>query len=335
MSQRANPTSIGAFVLGGMALLVIGIFLFTGRGLFEHRPTYVMYFEGSVYGLQVGAPVVFRGVQIGSVKRIDLRYDNSRAQLVIPVTVESLPRRMLDVNGDFANEEALDPTELVSRGLRARLASQSLLTGLLYIELDFHPDKPLVYRAPSKRLPEIPTIPSPVQEFASKLEHIDIEGLLGDIAAIAATARQFVNSPDTERSLRSLGQTLARLESASSKLDQRLSPLFDKLEGSIDSVKTEMNRVGDAADKFAGIADQTGAPLEAVRAMASELQTTIATLNDLIAQGSPALHQAGQTMKELREAARALQELSDTLARQPDALLFGRQPASPRKEPQP
>ncbi|PAS96118.1 MAG: mammalian cell entry protein [Candidatus Dactylopiibacterium carminicum] len=333
MSQRANPTTIGIFVLGAMALLVAGIFLFTGHGLFQKRPTYVMYFEGSVYGLQVGAPVVFRGVQIGNVKRIDLRYDDTHSQLLIPVVVEGTSLRLLNSNGSDVGEDAPDPISLINRGLRARLASQSLLTGLLYIELDFYPDRPLVYRAPNKRLPEIPTIPSPVQEIAQKLEHLDIEELLGDISAIANTARQFINSPETEQTMRSMSRTLANLEALTASLDKRLGPTLDGLEDTVTSVKANMERVGDAADKFAGVADQAGAPLEAVRAMAEQMQRAVGTLDTLIAQGAPALHNTEQTLRELREAARALQELSDTLARQPDALLFGRQSA--RKEPQP
>ncbi|MBS1210658.1 MAG: mce related family protein [Proteobacteria bacterium] len=334
MSQRSNPTLIGAFVFGAMLLIVAGIFLFTGNNFLVKKPRYVLYFEGSVYGLQVGAPVVFRGVQIGSVQRIDLRYDSGRRQLVIPVTVEGLPKKLLDVNGQSAEEEAPDPTELISRGLRAQLATQSLLTGQLYIELDFHPDKPLVYRSPNKRLPEIPTIASPVQEIANKLQQIDVEGLINDVAAIASTARSFVRSPELAGSLKTLDATLNNLKSVSAKLDQRIEPLALNLDKTLSTVSRNMDGVGVAANKLAGVADQASAPLLSLKQAADELRTTTATLNELAGEGAPALYNASQTLKELKEAARALQELSDTLDRQPNSLLFGKKP-TPRQEPQP
>lgn len=334
MSQRSNPTLIGAFVFGAMILIVAGILLFTGSNFFVSKPRYVLYFEGSVYGLQVGAPVVFRGVQIGSVQRIDLRYDGGRRQLVIPVTVEGLPKKLLDVNGNTAEEEAPDPTELIDRGLRAQLATQSLLTGQLYIELDFHPDKPLVYRAPNKRLPEIPTIPSPVQEIANKLQQIDIEGLINDVAAIADTTRSFVRSPELANSLKNLDATLASFKSVSAKLDQRIDPLAQNLDKTLSTVSRNMDAVGASADKLAGFTDQTAAPLASLKQAADDLSKATATFSELASEGGPALHNASQTLKELKEAARALQDLSDTLDRQPNSLLFGRKP-TPRKEPTP
>lgn len=334
MSQRSNPTLIGAFVFGAMLLIVAGVFALTGTNYFVKKPRYVLYFDGSVYGLQIGAPVVFRGVQIGSVQRIDLRYDGGRRQLVIPVIVEGLPKQVLDTNDHRVDEETPDPTELIDRGLRARLATQSLLTGQLYIELDFFPDKPLIYRAPSKRLPEIPTIPSPGQELATKFQQIDIESLLNDIGAIAASARSFTNSPELAQSLKNVDATLKNLQSASTKLDRHIDPLAENLDRALGSVSRNMDNVGSAADKLAGVADQTAAPLASLKQTADELTRASASLNELASAGAPALHNANQTLKELKEAARALQDLSDTLERQPDSLFFGKK-TTPRQEPKP
>ena len=92
-----------------------------------------------------------------------------------------------------------------------------------------------------------------------------------------------------------------------------------------------MNRMGVASDELAAMSDKSSAPLASMKETADELRRTLVTLNQLVGDGGPALHNAGKTLGELREAARALQDLSDTLERQPDALLFGRKP-SPRKE---
>ncbi|MDO6386277.1 MlaD family protein [Uliginosibacterium sp. 31-12] len=332
MSQRSSPALIGAFVFGAMVLIVVGIFLFTGHDFFTRKPRYVMYFEGSVYGLQIGAPVVFRGVQIGSVQRIDLRYDAGHDQLVVPVVMEGIPRKVLDVDGDAADELLPNIDEMVNRGLRARLASQSMLTGQLYIDLDLLPDKPLVYRAPTKRLPEIPTVVSPVQEIAQKLQQVDLESLLKDMAAIVESARDFVRSPELRTSLAKVDASLGAMQGVSQQLEQRIGPLADKLDKSLDSIVLNMDKMGIASDGLASMSAQSAAPMESLTQAADELRRTAATLSELAGMGGPALHEAGQTLRELRGTAQSLQELSDTLERQPNALLFGRSPAA-RKEP--
>ncbi len=92
MNAKANKTLIGAFIIGALALAVAGIILFSSVGYFSQRPEYVMYFEGSVKGLYEGAPVVFRGVRIGSVKNISLHFDPDDASVRIPVQVQLDPQ---------------------------------------------------------------------------------------------------------------------------------------------------------------------------------------------------------------------------------------------------
>lgn len=334
MSQRSNPALIGGFVFGAMLLIVVCVFLLTGHDFFTKKSRYVLYFDGSVYGLQVGAPVVFRGVQIGSVQHIDLRYDPGRRQLVIPVIVEGAPGKLFDVNNQRTDDTPPSIAEMITRGLRARLAPQSVLTGQLYIELDFYTDKPLVYRSPNKALPEIPTIPSSVQEFANKLQQVDVEGLLNDLSAIASTTRSFVRSPELAESLRDLQTTLTNLKTLSARLDRRIDPLADNLDKTLASARHNLDAVGNAANKLGGVADEVKAPMESLKLAADELTRTAATLNELAGEGAPALYNANQTIKELRDTAHALQELSETLERQPDSLLFGKKTA-PRKEPTP
>ena len=330
MSQRSNPTLIGVFVFGAMLLILAGVLLLTGSSYFTQKTRYVMYFEGSVYGLQVGAPVVFRGVQIGSVQHIDLRYDAGSRQLVIPVVVEETPR-IRDLSDHSVQNVLPAPSDLVKQGLRAQLATQSLLTGQLYIELDFHPEREAIFRAPKEGLPEIPTIPSPVQEIANKLKQADLEGLINNIAEIADSTRNLVNSPELAESLRNLNVTIQHLKSLSTKFDERFDPMARNLDAAMSSVTHNMNAMGAAADKLSGAVDDSKAPMVSLRLMADELTRTAGTLNELAGEGAPALYNANQTLKELRETAHALQDLSDTLERQPNSLLFGKQP-SPLKE---
>ena len=105
MNAKANKTLIGAFIIGALALAVAGIILFSSVGYFSQRPEYVMYFEGSVKGLYEGAPVVFRGVRIGSVKNISLHFDPDDASVRIPVQVQLDPQTITGAQSRQAQEQ--------------------------------------------------------------------------------------------------------------------------------------------------------------------------------------------------------------------------------------
>src|SRR5262245_17503760 len=142
MGKRINPAVVGVFVLGAIGLLVVAIMVWGSGRLFERTFQFVCYFRGSVNGLTVGAPVKFRGVQIGAVTDIRLRYAQERGEPRIPVFIKVHP----DLVRELGATEAADLEryrELLTRGLRARLETQSLLTGVLYVNFDLEPESPL------------------------------------------------------------------------------------------------------------------------------------------------------------------------------------------------
>ncbi|MBW2268955.1 MAG: MCE family protein, partial [Deltaproteobacteria bacterium] len=130
MSKRANPAMTGAFVLGAVGLVIAGILIFGSGELLKTKYTYVMYFQGSVSGLAVGAPVEFRGVKVGDPKDLEIR---------IPVVVEFV-QGSLHRLGAEAQDSSANIARLVELGMRAQLQVQSLLTGQQMIALDIHED---------------------------------------------------------------------------------------------------------------------------------------------------------------------------------------------------
>ena len=160
MGKKANPAIVGAFVLGAVALAVLGVLVFGSGRWFRTTIDSVMYFPGSVDGLSNGAPVKFKGVDIGTVTNIQLVLTTGKKGPTarIPVYVRLDPSKIV-TTGDvqFPNDSVRE--ELINRGMRAQLQSQSLLTGLLFIQLDFFPDTPVTYvlKQPSDP-PEIPTL---------------------------------------------------------------------------------------------------------------------------------------------------------------------------------
>ena len=139
MAKPVSKTLIGAFVLGAIALTFSGIVFLGSGALFRDIQEVVMFFDGSVGGLQVGAPVTFRGVAIGEVSKIQIVYEAAKQEFRIPVAAELYPDRIQRM---AATPSKTSLQGLIDRGLRAQLQMQSLITGQLSIQLDFYPDTP-------------------------------------------------------------------------------------------------------------------------------------------------------------------------------------------------
>ena len=190
MSKQANPKLVGAFVLGAVTLLVAAVVLLADGGFWRERPSYVMYFEGSATGLQVGSLVVFRGVKIGTVHSIGLSVDEQSLNFLVPVVIRTDEYAMKNLDGDtVALSDLTENKDLIKRGLRGRLKTLSFLTGQLYIDLDFYPDKPATYHGKDNGMREIPTLPTEVEELTNKLDKLNVEKLVDDISTISASVR--------------------------------------------------------------------------------------------------------------------------------------------------
>ena len=143
MSQKINTTSIGLFIVSGLALGVTGLLLFSSSKLFTHTRDVIAYFDESLNGLNEGAPVKYRGVTIGSVKRVMVRFNQATNDYAMPVILELqeelLSKRMGEANEIFT-DHSLD--ERIKLGLRASLQTESLVTGVLYVDIRPNPGAP-------------------------------------------------------------------------------------------------------------------------------------------------------------------------------------------------
>ena len=133
--------------------------------VYQNTLKYVMYFNGSVRGLTVGAPVQLRGIPIGRVTDINLELDKKTAEIHIPVTVELEPDRIKEINNDNNISDKDIMTQLINKGLRAQLQTGSLLTGQLLVDLDFHPKSKIVLSDNQSVYPEFPTTASSLDQF--------------------------------------------------------------------------------------------------------------------------------------------------------------------------
>ncbi|MCX5698035.1 MAG: MlaD family protein [Candidatus Omnitrophica bacterium] len=203
MSKKADKTMIGLFVVGALVLLIIGIVVFGSGALFKRTNKFVLYFDGSVKGLSIGAPVMFRGVSIGSVKDISLIYDAKAGTIMLPVIVEIEEGR---IKGAPSFGELGGDKKMIELGLRGKLEVQSFLTGQLMISFDFYPDKPAELRGILKAYPELPTLPISPDIF-ELMNEIPIKEISKNLEATAKGINRLVNSSDLQRSLFELRNT--------------------------------------------------------------------------------------------------------------------------------
>lgn len=338
MSKQANKTLIGAFVVGAIALVVAGVLIFgSGRFLSEKAP-FVLYFDGSVKGLNIGAPVVFRGVEVGSVTDILLVSDQAKMDLSIPVFIEIEPNRVRIKEGQRirSTEEAMGL--LIKRGLRAQLEMQSLVTGQMMVALDFHPDKPERLLGDGK-VPEIPTISSPFEELAETIKKAPIEEILSNIESAAVGIESIINSPEAKGMLSSLNKSLEDIRKLVNNLDEQVKPLADttretliEYQGLARNVSSKVepvtSNVDGALDDARKLMQDLNSNLNKIAAGAEETFNSatkaLSSAERLTSEDSVMVQQLSKALKEFATAARSLRVLTEYLERHPEALLRGK-----------
>jgi paraquat-inducible protein B len=291
-----------------------------------------MYFEGAAQGLQVGAPVVFLGVKVGTVKQIQIGLDEQSRRFLVPVTIEVQPHVVRTRSGENVDlRDRATVRQLVERGLRGRLRLQSLLTGQLYVDLDFHPDKPAVFAALDPELSEIPTIRTTVQELATKLEGFPMDKFLADVAAISGAVNKLMSAQATQDLPQRLDVTLRHLQSLAARFDAQGGPILDDVRGSLAEMRkallaaqAALAKFDTAADRVADLAKPDSRMVAGMTEASEELAKAAAAVRGLIEQESPTTQNLNAALKEIARAADALRVLAETLEQQPDAIWRGK-----------
>lgn len=291
MSKHASPAVIGGFTLTACALLLAGIFVLGGARYFHDTAHVIVYFEGSVAGLRVGAPVKFRGIEIGTVKEMRISMSGAvrdPTRIRIPV--------LLEIDEDSLRAQGIPKTDLddraqldilVAQGLRAELATESFVTGVLYVALDIKPETP-AHRVHDPTYPEIPpirsareAIPADVNRVLANLAEVDFAGISESMRSTIDRADRLLASPDLARSL-------ARLDQITKHVDQLVLHV-----------------------------DRT------TRDLAPELEGAAAQARKAIGPDGQIARQLTRTLHEIEVAARSLRRLSDQLGRDPGAIVRG------------
>ena len=323
MSQKISPTLIGAFVIGAVALLVIGVVAFGSGQLFRKTQQFVLYFDGSVNGLHMGAPVKFKGVEIGSVKDIKLEMGLGNQVHDIPVIIEIDLKKV--IRRGVTIEKAMDPNtirEFVTQGLRGQLQTESLVTGVLYVALDWFPETPLRFVQPAGahfKYEEIPTVPTELEQahealvrVVKKIDDIDFKRLIDSLAKTSDGVGQLVsvNSPALKSILQSMDQAMPQLRGAISDF-RKLTTTADH---NIENVSGDLHQTLTAAQST----------IEQIAATMKEVQTTIVSVRGTVDPNSPTVYELTKSLREVAGAASSIRMLADSLDSNPQGIILGK-----------
>jgi paraquat-inducible protein B len=289
---------------------------------YTEKSRWLLYFEGSVRGLTVGSPVEFRGIPVGQVLDINMAYDSDKKVFLIPVLIEIEQDRIKVIGQMDAADRKQQNDYLVAQGMRAQLKTGSLITGQLYVELDFHPEAEPAQIIWEGRYPQLPTVPTSMEEITTsltqllkKLEKLPIEQIGNDLRDTVQGAKRLVNSAELQESIVALNQTLNQMQQFTATLTTVITP---ELRSAMASLNTTLKYTSKLAQNF----DRTAVP--ELDATLKEAQSTLNAIKGSVSKDSPLYYELMRVFKELSGAARSIRVMADYLERNPDALIYGK-----------
>jgi paraquat-inducible protein B len=322
VSQKTHPRVIGVFVLGAIALVLAAIVLLSSGNWFEPKSLFTVFFPGSVRGLNTGAPVTFRGVKIGEVKDVTAFLtgrDDALIQIAVVIEIRTrvveAPKGVARPFADASSEELA--RALIERGVRARMLSQSLLTGQKYIDLDFLPGEPARLAGVKWHYPELPTTPTAMEKFGDKAEsffeklaELPLDQMLEDVRAALQSLRELLSSPDLKGAL-----------AGARRATRSLEPTLSDARAAIADARSLIRQLD---GKVEGIGGDTETTLREVRETLDQAQQTFESLERTLSGADEARVRAAETLTELERAMKAIRNLVEYIQTHPEAMLQGK-----------
>jgi len=306
MGKRPRPALVGAFVIGAIVIAVAAVVTVGSGRFFRNTRTFVVFFQGSVNGLDKGAPVKFRGVPIGTVTDIRLALPGQGDVTRIPVLIEIDRDRLREFGASSDAVVGKRLHELIyDLGLRAQLQQQSFITGLLYVGLDLVPKSTLdlVLSPDSGSYPEIPSLPTTLEQARAKIEEIfdrvsriDFDAFGKSVSGAVDGVDRLVNSPEVYADLKAVHETLEEIRRTTADLRGRVPQLSTNMNATTNDLRGALQRLQASVDRF----------------------------DSLIDPNAPLLGTLAATLADVGEAARAVRQLAEQLDRNPSVLLTGK-----------
>ena len=334
MVERKKQALIGIFVLGALTLMVVGVVLFGSGRYFTNYTKAIMYFDGSVKGLNIGSPVMAEGVKIGTVSDIRLVADVEDLSLKIPVIVDIDSEKFSTIGRISRDKDYIQA--LIAKGLRAQLQTQSMVTGQLIVNLGFYPESKVNLRSKKREksllffdfgYPEIPTITSNSQALQMMIEGLPVKDLLDTAQSALNGIDRLVNSPELAGSVIELNKMLVEMRELIKNLNRDVPPLAQDARQSFVAATGVIGRTDkwlvDNRDVAKSITTDLAKTTTQLRKTLETTEQTMTAVKATVAD-QRTLYQLQNALREVGEAARSLRQLGDYLERHPEAILRGR-----------
>jgi paraquat-inducible protein B len=332
VAKKTNPKLIGGFVIGAIVLAVAAVLAFGGGQFLKPKERAVLFFAGaSLSGLDVGSPVTFRGVKVGSVTNINIQYDVMNQDLRIPVHIEVDLDKFQIVSGarNPGNIKAL-----IERGLRAQLQVQSLLTGQVNVDLAFHPETPITLVGAEPGIIEVPTIPSDIAllkanlaSVLDKLSKLPLDQIASELLETVKAAKGLVADvdaqvkPSFENLNRVLDQANLTLKEARSWLELRDGEPMQNLNHALVDARRLVDNVNDQVAPLSGDAKKA---LNSMSVAFDQAQRTLQAVQSSISPDSTLYFEVNRTLRDIQAMSNSIRTFADYLQRHPDAVLTGK-----------
>jgi paraquat-inducible protein B len=353
MAKPVNRKLIGGFVVIAVGIMAASVIIFGSGEFFKKKNEFVLYFEGSVMGLNVGSPVLFTGVPIGQVKNIILRSEVRESNFQTAVFIETYPERVqLIVDGGGAMNLQERGPKLIEKGLRAQLTTVSLITGQLGIQLDFFPGTPAVFRKSKldEKYIEIPTTPSTLARLGKALEKLDLEALEAHLESILSGADRVINSPDISAGIHefkgamqdarallqntntkvstltdNLNRTIDDADTLVRNVDGQVKPLSESVQATLSDAQKAIDLASQDFHAISGDAEKVLKDLDShIVPLLDQARNTLVNVDDFIGEDSDTRYKLNQALDSIAAASKSVGSLMDYLEQHPEALLRGK-----------
>ena len=306
MDTNKKALLIGTFIVFITAIFIMSVGVLGSGSFFTNKVKYIMYFNDSVKGLKKGAKVAFKGVTVGEVHEINIVLNQASFEAVNQVVVQIDRNRLKSYDDrlfDFGYGVKKMTQKLIKKGLKAQLQMESIVTGVLMINLDFDNKFPSNFVDKNGDYIEIPTLPSGLSQITQTLNKIPLDHILSKFSKILDNLEKVTSNDTISNIIDNLDKTIKNLENATNEVNS----VFKKVDVEILPIMKNLDEmVKEAKETFI------------------ELKDVTANLNDMSSDDSKFRYDLEKTMEALTRASKSVETLTDYLNRNPNAIIFGK-----------
>lgn len=339
MSVKANPTVVGGFVIGAIILVVISLLVLGSGRFFKNDLRLMAVFPGTVKGLHVGSPVLFRGVNIGSVVQIKIYHDPKKRQSLVPVYIDLKQEVMELINpdagkGKLTKEQAIAfMVEMVKSGLHAHLTIESLVSGRQMVEFEIDPSIPIKLTGIDKEYLEIPTVESDLNKLRNLFESIPLKELTDNLVITVTEINKMFADEESRNVLENINSAIVGSRKFIDSLNEKIVPLADSSQSRLDEIQVLLINTEAQLTKTLLELTRLSNNLNKQMTLLSKSATSafdkgdeaFTNINTLVDKESVTRNKLDQSLNELSRAAKSFRVFTEYLERHPEALIKGKQ----------